>query len=169
LFDQAGVAPLDLTLTILQNDTQRAIAEIIQADLKEIGINVEIVSLEGGSYDQGAFGEKGLKERQLTLFNWGTTNSDPHWQMMWFSCDQVGQYNWMYWCDKEFDRLNQEAATTLDPAKRSALYVESQKLWENNANIVWLLRPIFVFGMRSGVTPSLNPSGVPYLWDFKSK
>lgn len=167
LLDQAGVSSLDLNLTTLQNDTQRASAEVIQANLKEVGINVEIVSLEGGAYNQGGFGEQGAKERQLTLFDWGTTNPDPHWQMMWFTCDQVGKYNWMYWCDETFDQLNREAATTLDAAKRAALYIESQKLWDQNANIVWLLRPVFIFGLRAGITPSFNPNGVPYLWNFK--
>jgi peptide/nickel transport system substrate-binding protein len=169
LLDQAGVSSLDLTLTALQNDTQRTMAEVIQANLSEVGVNVEIISLDGGAYNQGGFGEKGMNERQLTLFDWGTTNPDPHWQMMWFSCDQVGQYNWMYWCDERFDALNTEAASTLDPARRGELYIDSQRLWDQNANVVWLLRPIFLFGMRSDIVPSFNPNAVPYLWDFKSK
>lgn len=164
---KAGLDSLDLTLVIRSNDTTKAKAEIIQANLKDVGINLTIKPEETGAYWEGGFGEKAVRERELALFDWNTASPDPHWQMVWFSCEQVGQYNWMYWCDKDFDQANFEAATTLDPARRSAAYIRAQKLWDADANVVWLLRPIASYAWRADLKPLQRPDGVPMLAEFR--
>ena len=63
---------------------------------------------------------------------------DPAWFTMWFTCDQVGVWNWMRWCSPEFDKLHQEGITSIDPAKRDRLYagwkkaVERSRDWEEH-------------------------------------
>jgi peptide/nickel transport system substrate-binding protein len=166
---KAGVTALDLTLTTLNREDVRATAEIIQANLADIGVKTNIQVLDDAAYWEGGFGDKGVQERQLTVFQWGTTNPDPHWQMVWFSCKQIKQYNWMVWCNPEFDRLNAEAAATLDPVRRSALYIEAQKIWDKNANVVWTVRPALYFAARTNVIPVVSPVGIPILPAFRSK
>lgn len=166
---KAGLDSLDLTLVTEDSDTAKAKAEIIQANLKDIGINLTIKPEDGGAYWDGGFGEKAAKERELVLFDWGTNNPDPHWQMVWFSCAQVGQYNWMYWCDKDFDQANLDGATTLDNAKRSAAYVKAQQLWDANANVVWTLRPTGSYAWRTGLMPAQQPTGLEIPRAFRLK
>jgi peptide/nickel transport system substrate-binding protein len=166
---QAGVEALDLTLVTEDSDTAKAKAEIIQANLKDIGINVTIKPEDGGAYWDGGFGEKAAKERELVLFDWGTNNPDPHWQMVWFSCEQVGQYNWMYWCDQDFDQANLDGTTTLDNAKRGEAYIRAQQLWDTNANVVWTLRPTGSYAWRAGLVPAQQPTGLEIPTAFRLK
>lgn len=169
LLAEAGVTSLDLNLVTEDSDTAKAKAEIIQANLKDIGINVNIVPQDGGAYWDGGFGDKAVKERELVLFDWGTNNPDPHWQMVWFSCAQVGQYNWMYWCDKDFDTANLDGTTTLDNAKRAEAYVKAQQLWDANANVVWTLRPTESYAWAANLVPAQQPTGLAIPKEFRLK
>ena len=166
---KAGLDSLDINLVTENSDTAKAKAEIIQANLKEIGINVTIQPQDGGAYWDGGFGDKAVKEREMVLFDWTTNNPDPHWQMVWFSCEQVGQYNWMYWCDKDFDKANLDATATLDNGKRSAAYIKAQEMWDKNANVVWTLRPVNASAWRTGIDAALNPTGGAIIKDFRLK
>jgi len=31
------------------------------------------------------------------------TEPDPSWSTVWFICKQIDVWDWMYWCDKEYD------------------------------------------------------------------
>ena len=157
--EAANLTSVDLKLTFENNDTNKATAEVIQASLKEAGINIELDPVDSGAYWDGGSGDKG-KERQLVLFDWGTTNPDPHWQMVWFSCGQIGSYNWMFWCDKDFDTLNTDATNTLDPNKRAELYLKAQQLWDKTANVIWTLRPVNFYAASGTVAPAQNPNGL---------
>ena len=166
LLKEAGAEKLDLQLTMEQGEEQKALGEVIQANLKEIGVNIEINQVDGGGY----YGDdKTMRERPMIYFDWGTTNPDPYWQIVWFSCAQIGQYNWMYWCDKDFDKVNSDATLTNDVKQRDALYIQSQKLWDANANVVWTVRPTNFYAVRTGLSPSQNPNGLVIPASFKSK
>ena len=51
---------------------------------------------------------------------------DPGFDTQWFRTDQIGVWNWSRWSDPEFDRLDDEAATTLEVPGR-ALTADEQK------------------------------------------
>lgn len=167
--EKAGLETLDLILTVPNDEQSRAIAEIVQANLAEIGINVEILAEDEATYWDGGFGEEGLKNRQLTLIAWTTPNPDPSWITIWFICDQVLQWNWMYWCSEEFDNLHHGAVMELDPTKRAEMYVELQKVWDEAANVVWTVHPMLYFAASTDLEPSLNPAGILIPWNFRSK
>lgn len=166
--EKAGLKSLDVTLTVYNSEVERAVGEIIQASLAEVGINAEIITQDDATYWDGGFGETGLKERQLTYISWGTTNPDPTWSVMWFICDQVLQWNWMYWCDKEFDDLYYAALRELDPDKRNQLYIQLQQVWDKACNVVWTVHPIEYFAVRKGIMAGISPAGVPVLRGFRS-
>jgi peptide/nickel transport system substrate-binding protein len=166
---KAGLESLDVTLTLIDREDYRAAAEIIQANLAEAGINVEIITQDDGTYWDGGFGDKGLQERQLTLFDWSSTNPDPYWLTVWFTCDQVLQWNWMYWCNEEFDQLNAQATKEQDPAKRAELYEQIQKIWDAEVPTVWTVHPTSYFANPKGLAPALSPAGNIIPWAFSSK
>jgi peptide/nickel transport system substrate-binding protein len=165
----AGLDSLDVTLALIDREDSRAVAEIVQAQLAEVGINVEILVQDSGTYWDAGFGEAGLADRQLTLFDWSTTNPDPYWQTVWFTCDQVLQWNWMYWCSEEFDDLNKQATIELDPEKRAELYIQIQQLWDEAAHTVWTVHPSANFAVRKGIVPALAPNGFAYVAKFTSE
>jgi peptide/nickel transport system substrate-binding protein len=167
LLAEAGVDALDLTLAYLEGSESKAQAEIIQASLAEAGINVELVQQDAGAYWDGGFGDEGLRNRQLAIFEWTTNNPDPYWQTFWFTCDQVGQWNWTYSCNEAFDVALQTGVTELDPAKRSAAIIELQKAWDADVSTIWTAHPTTYFAVSKAVEAAFSPNRATQPWKFK--
>jgi peptide/nickel transport system substrate-binding protein len=160
----AGTESLDLTLTINVSDLGATeAAEIIQANLAEIGINVEVVREDSSTFYTL---NETLRQRELALVNW-TSNPDPVWATQWFTCEQFDTWNWMYMCNESFDGLHREALLERDPEKRTQLYIEMQKLWDEAAGAAWLAWPVSYFGHAESLKPSFTTWGNPILWNFR--
>jgi peptide/nickel transport system substrate-binding protein len=155
LLKQAGVNSLELNYSYTEEPGANEVAEILQANLADIGIKVSL-----DKTDEGTFYELGkkLRDRDLVWINY-ETQPDPSWSMAWFLCDQFDQWNWTYWCDERFDRLQAEGLREQDDAKRDDIYVEMQKIWDENANVAWLAFPTHYYAHDKGVTPAVSPHG----------
>lgn len=161
----AGVSSLNLTLTINSADLgASAIAEIVQQNLKDIGIDLSVTEEDNSTYFTLG---KVLQKRELTLVLY-TAPPDPVWVTQWFTTDQFDQWNWMYWSDARFDALHRDALLERDPAKRGEMYVEMQRIWDEAANVAWIAWPTNYFGHASSITPSFTPWGWPVLWNVRS-
>jgi hypothetical protein len=57
----------------------------------------------------------------------------------------------------------------IDPVKRAAIYVEMQQIWDEAAHTVWISYPTSYWVARSGLEPTIQPSGIFIPWKFKSK
>ena len=90
--------------------------------------------------------------------------------MQWFTTAQIGPggYNWMSWSNQQFDALNEQAAAELDDDKRTELYIEMQKIWDENANSVWLAWPAIIWAADKSVTMTVRPDGLPVVQAFGS-
>jgi peptide/nickel transport system substrate-binding protein len=163
LLAEAEATDLQLPITVLDREDEKATAEILQANLKAIGIEATVEVVDDGSY----WDLPKYQERALTVFQWGTTNPDPHWQMTWFSCKQVGEYNWMQWCDQAFDAINSKAAEASDDAERAKLYIEAQKMWDLDANVIWTIHPINNYAAQAGIVAAQSPNGLPLPKHFR--
>jgi len=87
LLAEAGVSNLELTLTTNNSEPFQAAAQVIQAQLAEVGITVDIETVDDATFnDIGGH----VKTRDLTLVSY-STNPDPSWSTVWFLCDQVDQ------------------------------------------------------------------------------
>ena len=104
----AGVDSLDLQIDIQDTTEYRSWAEIAQQNLKDIGINLTINPMDSSAYWSFGEGEKG-KEVELFSGNY-SMQPDPSWATMWFTCAQVGVWNWERWCNKEYDELPRQGA-----------------------------------------------------------
>lgn len=155
LLQQAGVSSLDLTYTYTEEPGANEVAEILQANLAEIGIDVTLNKEESGTYYE--LGER-LRERELFWGNY-ETQPDPSWSMVWFTCDQVDEWNWMYWCDEDFDRLQAVALKDPDQATREDAYIEMQKIWDEAAHTVWISWPTKHFAYKKALEPAITPHG----------
>ena len=74
----------------------------------------------------------------------------------------------MFWCDEEYDRLNEEAISELDPATRTEMYIQIQQLMDEAVHSVWIAYPTLYFAGKPELTPSLQPDGRVIAWDFRS-
>jgi peptide/nickel transport system substrate-binding protein len=151
----AGLSSLDLTFTYTEEPGADAVAQIAQQNLSDIGIKLKLEKSDAGTYY-----ELGKKLRQRELF-WGDyeTEPDPSFSMVWFTCPQIDQWNWMYSCTKPFDSLQARALQEQDPAKRNALYIKMQKLMDETADAVWLAFSTHYYSYRKGLDPAISPHG----------
>jgi peptide/nickel transport system substrate-binding protein len=150
--DEAGVDELDLTMIIDDQVGARAIAEIAQANLAEIGINLQIDLLDGGEYREIA--RDALNQVFYISFS---NTADPSWATVWFSCDQVGDWNYMHWCNEEFQALHEAALVETDVDARDEMYVEMQRIMDEDAVAAWVMYRTNLYTYPADLQPSLTP------------
>ena len=117
LLEEAGQGSgFSTKLTVLNKAVAQATAAVVQANLADIGIDVQIDALDEGAY--WAYGENDAsKDLELVLVEY-RGKFDPGFQTQWFTADQIGTWNWQRWNSKEFDELHRRAASR--PMPRSA-------------------------------------------------
>jgi peptide/nickel transport system substrate-binding protein len=162
---KANLESLDIRLDLQDTAEDRIWAEIIQQNLAEVGINVELNPMDSSTYWTTTFGEQACENNELAVSGYSMQN-DPAWATMWFTCDQVGVWNAMCWCNEEYDRLHREAMVTLDTEKRAELYIEMQKLWDEAAHTVWVTNGARVYGYQTDIAPATTPNGKPQVEFF---
>ncbi|HEY3344001.1 MAG TPA: ABC transporter substrate-binding protein [Anaerolineaceae bacterium] len=166
---KAGLKSLDLTFTYENTDEFTTWAQIVQQNLKDVGINITLSPLDSSSF--WALGEGG-KDKTLELFAlyYSSVVPDPAWSTQWFTCDQMDLWNWMRWCSKDFDALHQKGITTLDNAAREPIYIQMQQLWDAEADSVFVTDVPQVYVSKAGVKAVVYPGGLsPMLREFSGQ
>jgi peptide/nickel transport system substrate-binding protein len=166
---KANLKSLDLKFTYESTDEYSTWAQIVQQNLKEVGINVTLEPLDSSAF--WALGDGG-KDKVLELFAVGYSSvaPEPAWSTMWFTCDQVDLWNWMRWCNKEFDTLHQKGIATIDAAQREPIYIQMQQLWDADAISVFVTNVPQVYVSKLGVKPVIYPGGLsPMLREFSAQ
>jgi peptide/nickel transport system substrate-binding protein len=161
LLAEAGVGNgFATTITALAGTVEQSKAEIIQANLAEVGITAEITMHDEGTYWNLGLESQGedWKDLQLTLMEF-TGGTDPSENLVWFTPEQVGIWNWERWNNAEFGELYKAALTELDPAKRDAMYKRMQELMEESGAYVFLTHGLFAALHVSAHKPFIVPDG----------
>ncbi|WP_040142676.1 ABC transporter substrate-binding protein [Rhizobium etli] len=163
LLTEAGHADgFKTRLTIEANARYEAIAQIIQANLAEVSIDVEIEALESAAY--WALGNNDAsKDLELSLIKYNG-KFDPGFQTQWFTSAQVGQWNWQRWKNADFDALHEKGGVTVDPAERAKIYIEAQKLLDESAAFIWITHNLNAFASRNWLKPGVLPNGNNWLY-----
>jgi len=163
LIAEAGAEGMSLTIDTQNSSKWKTIAEVAQAQLTQVGLNVEI-----GLHDSGAFWTIGMedegdrwKDVQL-IVNRFSMVPDPYYATQWFTCEQVGIWNWERFCSEEFDQLHQKAVATTDSAERDRLYKKMQDLMERSGAYRFLTHEGSPVMYRDTVlAPATRPDGRP--------
>ena len=168
LLDEAGVSGLSLTLRTLNNQERVLAAQIIQANLQQIGITVEVIPLDSGPFWEMGQESKGetWKDLELWIMRFGS-GPDPYEPFQWFVRDQVGIWNWERWSSDEFEDLFAKGVAETDPAKRHDIYIRMQEIMEETGGYVWLTHEPEVFVHRADIDAHFAPSGEMQLGYFK--
>lgn len=126
-----GINNLELRLWVptasqAWNPSPLKTAELIQADMAQIGVKVTIVPVEG------RFQEARLMDmtHDLTLAGWATDSNDPDsFFRPMLSCAAIrSQTNYARWCNPEFDSVLQKALVSQQLASRIEAYDEAQNI-----------------------------------------
>lgn len=164
----ANLGDVNLKLTCQNQTSDVAGSQVIQSNLKDAGIKVNLVPQEAAAYNTIPGNGGGNPHRQLNYTGY-ESNPDPSWSMAWWTCAQMGLWNWDDLCDRQFDALNRQALVEQDPSRRNDLYVEMQQRWDKQASMAWVAHPTQYYAWkRSSVSPVMRPDGRPYYWDFRT-
>lgn len=167
LLAESGKSGLTFSFSCLNDATSMAVAQIVQANLAEVGITVNINALDGGAY--WALGaDDASKDLELSLIPY-SSKFDPSFQTQWFLASQIGLWNWQRWNSPDFDKLHEEGLSTMDQAKRQEIYVKMQQLLDESASCVWITHGRNFFVHADWLNPVLLPNGKNWQFEFFSK
>ena len=131
------------------NPNARRMAELMQADMAEIGVDVEIVSYEWGEYLERS---KEEDRDGAVLLGWTGDNGDPdNFLAVLLGCDGVGASNRAQWCNEEFDALLQKAKVLSNQEDRAKLYEEAQVIFKDQAPWATIAHSVVYMTMRPEV------------------
>lgn len=132
------------------NPNGRKMGEMMQQDLARVGVEVELVS-----YDWGTYLDKVKRgEHDMVQLGWAGDNGDPdNFLYTLFSCDSVkrGSNNSRY-CQPEFESLIKQARRESDFATRERLYRKALRVFSEDVPVI----PIAHSKVFRGLSPRVE-------------
>src|SRR5881396_2301034 len=135
-----------------------AMSTVIQSNLKAVGVNVTMQTMEWGAY----LAKLRSKEQELFALSWMAGMEDP--DMVMYPLLHSSQWtpvgpNRALYKNARFDTLLQQARLTTDQAKRAALYREAQRVLVDDAPWVFVDHEIQIAALSKRVQGfKLHPS-----------
>ena len=154
MLEEEGVTDLSMKIWAMPvqrpyNPNARRMAELMQEDFAQVGVDVEIVSYEWGEYLERS---KAEDRDGAVLLGWTGDNGDPdNFLAVLLGCDAVGNSNRANWCYEPFDELVQEAKTLPTQEERTPLYEEAQVVFKEQAPWATIAHSVVFMTMRPEV------------------
>ena len=154
---------LTLQLWVAQQPPRILIAEIMQAQLAEIGINVEITVMEWGAYLEAT--ETGTHD--MFILGWSTPTADADYGLYGlFHSSAIPGSNRTFWSHPRVDELLDLGRQLPTPEERAAVYAEAQRLIVEEAPWVFLATLTDTNAHRNNVSGFVpHPAGHHRLWN----
>jgi peptide/nickel transport system substrate-binding protein len=150
---------LQFDLTCYDDQSYRNASLVMQAGLNQAGFKVAVKPQAPADSANYAHGTAGLKAAQIHFTGFSSA-PDPFFSMEWFMCNQIKVWNFMGWCNKEYDALLQQGNKEFDLKKRTAIYIKAQKLMDEAAHSVWIDYPAYYYASTATVRPVMRPDGL---------
>ena len=130
------------------NANQASIAQIMQAQLKEVGITMEIQQLDATANKEARL----ASEFDMAISAWTMDIPDPD-QWTTFALDPEGGSHsaFTYYDDADVIAINKQAQREGDPAKRAELYKQLQKETGDAAFLVYLFYSPYAYASTDKV------------------
>jgi peptide/nickel transport system substrate-binding protein len=154
----SGLKDVRLRLATADQEAEKTASQVIQSNLKDIGITVDLIVQDTATLFAIPGGGGDGKKRQL-VFGSYVSEPDPSWSTVWWTCGQMGEWNWDNWCSRPFSSLHERAIRETDEARRQAMYVSMQKQWDREASMVWIAYPTYYSVTPRNVRAALRPDG----------
>ena len=120
-----------------------AMATFLQGMYQQIGIKIDLHGLAQSGYFSA------VRSGQHNLQFWWETDTDPDVvRILFYSANANGGTNRNRYKDPEMDKLIDEAAGTIDPAKRRQLYTRIQMKALHEAIMVYFADPLNIFAYQ---------------------
>ena len=122
------------------NPVRRDTAVILQDQLKQIGIDLTIETVEWGAFLDGT----ARGDHEMYLLGWGTVTRDPDYGMFELvSSSTMGAVgNRSFYSNPEVDKLLEAGKTELDPEKRKDIYKQIQEIIRRDIPMYMIVYPL---------------------------
>lgn len=122
-------------------------SEIIQAQLRDIGVRMDITVIGSGFIDIVSAMESPYNSSFLATYS-----PDPGLILYRvFHSSNMGSSNWAFFATDELDALLQAGLETADAAERLEIYTQVQEILQDNAVVIPLYANVNVFGLNQDV------------------
>lgn len=158
LLKEAGVENLKLNLWIYDEPSRQQMAQIIQANLKEVGIDTEIMVAEVSTFLQYT----GMGEHDMLIGLWyvSTGDADYGYYPLLHSSSRGAIGNRSFYSNVKVDRLLDSARAASDVDKRREEYKEVQDIVFEDVPLLPIAYKNYVIGLQKNVEGFVfNPNG----------
>jgi len=159
---------LNLVMLISGSETNSQIAQVMQAQLKEIGVNFVIEQIEWGAF----LNATAQGEHDLLLIGWSNSSGDADYGFtaMLHSSMKGNSGNRSFFDNEEFDDVLEAAKIELDETRRKKLYAVAQDIMNYEVPIY----PTNFLVASGGVSNNIegyvqSPLNIPYFYDYSFK
>jgi peptide/nickel transport system substrate-binding protein len=160
--------PLRLSLDVNSDSRELTAAQVMQWSLKKVGVEVTIQTHDSGAFLSLGNEAAGDQWRDVQLFfNSFIGSADPYYSLVWFTSQQLGQWNWERFSNEEFDRLNDMALATSDEVERNRMYQRMQDLMEESGCYRFVSNGVMPQIIRTSIKPTFSPDGYAILRGFR--
>ncbi len=141
---------LDTQITVDSTAVHVDAAQIIQDQLRQIGVNARINVVEAGAgYETMGRGDpEGMHYQSFSAI------LDPGYWFEWFTTEQIGAWNYWKWSNEEFDELKVRGDLTIDPEEREQIYIRMQEIIDEEVTCIWITNGASIYVTKPGVDPS---------------
>ena len=161
-----GGKTLEFTVLVNQGNKEREKAAIIlQQQWKKIGVKMNIRVMEWSAMLKIVDAPKDPKDFDAVIMGW-SLGIDPDARSIWHSSEYPKGLNFIAYKNPEVDRLIDLGRTTMDRAKRKAIYAKMNKLISEDQPYIFLWYPKSVVAVRDrvgGLMKNPGPTG-PFLY-----
>jgi peptide/nickel transport system substrate-binding protein len=131
--------PLSFRLIAIQSTSvDVAAAQLFRDACAKVGIQLNFTTLDANSLGSTVYNSH-APNWDIFVWGWDTGVYDPDYLLGVPLCNQIGSNNDVYYCNRHYDELYNEQATTLDAAHRLALVHQAQQFYYDDAAyiIMW--------------------------------
>ena len=150
------------------NPNGKKMGELIQADLKKIGVMVKLRTYKWATYLEKA--RNG--EHQMIQLGWTGDNGDPdNFLHVLLGCDAIRRgSNYARWCNKKFEHLIGRAKVTVDLKTRTNFYQKAQYIFKKQAPWVPIAHAKVFRALRKNVIGyKMSPFGTESFYELDIK
>ena len=112
------------------NPNGKKMGELMQADLKKVSIDVQLVTYDWPTY----LAKSSQGEHEMIQMGWSADIADPsNFLQILLTCESIaGGSNLSQWCNKAYDQLISKAMAQSSQKKAEALYKKAQVLFNQD-------------------------------------
>ncbi len=170
--------PLKLLFQTSINQVRQGAQAIIKANLAEVGISVDLKSVDAGVFFGGDPGNPDTLNKlyaDIQMYTNGPDGPDPTGYFGGWTCDKVNssKNQWQggndgRWCNKDYDALFAEYAKTMDPAKRKELAIKLNDTIVNDVALIPLINRVTPSGKSKSLEGPTYNTFDSNLWNINT-